>query len=70
MNWKECDGFHDSWDCFLLAIILSIILIDRIFVILIVKVCFLTEYIMHMSTCHNKYHKINNIATQNQTVPM
>ena len=30
-NRKERDGFHDSWDCFLLAIIVSIILIDRIF---------------------------------------
>ena len=29
--------FRDGWDCFLLAIIVSIILIDRIFVILIVR---------------------------------
>ena len=30
-NWKERGGFFDGWDCFLLEIIVSMIIIDRIF---------------------------------------
>ena len=55
-NQKECGGFCDSWDCFLLAIIVSIILIDGIFVIFIFEKI-RTEYIIKMSTCQNKHHK-------------
>ena len=42
---------HDSWDCFLLAIIVSINLIGRIFVILIVIKKLNRIYNKH-GTCH------------------
>ena len=63
------NGFREDCDHFLLAIIVSIIPIDRI-------VCDFdcwekpqTEYRINMLTCQNKHHKINNTATQNEIVP-
>ena len=36
-NWKETGRFRDSWDCFLLVNIVTIILIDRIFIIFFIE---------------------------------
>ena len=65
-NRKERGGFLDGWDCFMLAIILSIFLIDRIFYNFDRWKKIQTEYRINMSTCQNKHHK--KMATQNQIV--
>ena len=57
MNRNYCDGLRESWDCFLLEIIVSIILIDGIFCNFDRYKNNGAEYRINMSLCQNKHQK-------------